>query len=228
MTYVAVTWTLSVPLTPTPTGLLVRLPAPSLPHWGLMVPWMWIWQCSNLVPYPRIHFPLATYAPVISAKKAYHGQLSVSEITMPALSQPIRWWSVILVMASTWPAVCCTEEMLCPRMSMKLLPPSRPNVQFSLLIGVPLDLILISTTSLPLLFLVMIWPRYSMLCECWVTPQKLLRPGLVWITSLIWCMPSMTLSTGMLEKLWRTESCLMPAKVWLLWRKTMKKLELTL
>uniref|UniRef100_A0A8W8MDJ6 Tubulin alpha chain n=1 Tax=Magallana gigas TaxID=29159 RepID=A0A8W8MDJ6_MAGGI len=36
---------------------------------------------TNLVPYPRLHFPLATYAPVISAEKAYHEQPSIAEIT---------------------------------------------------------------------------------------------------------------------------------------------------
>jgi len=36
---------------------------------------------TELVPYPRIHFMLTSYAPVISAEKAYHEQLSVAEIT---------------------------------------------------------------------------------------------------------------------------------------------------
>ena len=36
---------------------------------------------TNLVPYPRIHYPLATYAPVLSAEKANHERMSVEEIT---------------------------------------------------------------------------------------------------------------------------------------------------
>lgn len=36
---------------------------------------------SNLVPYPRLQFALASYAPLISCEKAYHEQLTVAEIT---------------------------------------------------------------------------------------------------------------------------------------------------
>ena len=36
---------------------------------------------TNLVPYPRIHFPLATYAPVIGKSKVSHEQMTVRDIT---------------------------------------------------------------------------------------------------------------------------------------------------
>jgi len=39
---------------------------------------------TNLVPYPRIHFMLSSYAPVLSAEKAHHQQLTVPEITNAA------------------------------------------------------------------------------------------------------------------------------------------------
>ncbi|XP_064089629.1 tubulin alpha chain-like isoform X2 [Macrobrachium nipponense] len=36
---------------------------------------------TNLVPLPRLHFPIVTYAPVISADNAYHEQQSIADIT---------------------------------------------------------------------------------------------------------------------------------------------------
>jgi len=36
---------------------------------------------TNLVPYPRVHFPLASYAPLIGTARAGHESMSVSQIT---------------------------------------------------------------------------------------------------------------------------------------------------
>jgi len=36
---------------------------------------------TNLVPYPRIHFPLASYAPFIPIVKAVHEQVTISDLT---------------------------------------------------------------------------------------------------------------------------------------------------
>ena len=36
---------------------------------------------TKLVPYPLIHFVLPSYAQIISAEKAYHEKLSITEIT---------------------------------------------------------------------------------------------------------------------------------------------------
>lgn len=37
---------------------------------------------TNLVPYPRIHYPLVSYAPVVSAAKSSHESFKVSELTL--------------------------------------------------------------------------------------------------------------------------------------------------
>ncbi|KAF5301026.1 hypothetical protein FQR65_LT09009 [Abscondita terminalis] len=42
----------------------------------------------NLVPYPRIHFPLISYAPFASSLKAFHEQMTVSELTNTCFDHP--------------------------------------------------------------------------------------------------------------------------------------------
>lgn len=37
---------------------------------------------TNLVPFPRIHYPLVSYAPVVSAKKSSHESFKIQELTL--------------------------------------------------------------------------------------------------------------------------------------------------
>ncbi|VFV17199.1 alpha 1b-like isoform 1, partial [Lynx pardinus] len=93
---------------------------------------------TNPVLYPHIHFPLATYALVISAEKAYHEQLSVAEM-MNACFEPANQ----IVKCDP----CHGKHMACcllysgkwfPKMSMLPLPPLRPSISSSLWTGAPL------------------------------------------------------------------------------------------
>uniref|UniRef100_A0A8C6XKP0 Tubulin alpha chain n=1 Tax=Naja naja TaxID=35670 RepID=A0A8C6XKP0_NAJNA len=68
---------------------------------------------TNLVPYPRIHFPLTTYAPIISAEKAYHEQLSVPEITNACFEFSNQMVKCDHGGANTWRVASCTGETWC-------------------------------------------------------------------------------------------------------------------
>merc|ERR1712107_769820 len=90
---------------------------------------------TNLVPYPRIHFMLCSYAPIISAEKAYHEQLFVAEITMSVFEPASMMVKCDPRHESTWRAASCTEVMWCRRMSTLRWQRSKRSAPFSSLTG---------------------------------------------------------------------------------------------
>ena len=106
---------------------------------------------------------------------------------MRALNQQTRWWSVILVMASTWHAVCCIEVMLYPKMSMLPSLPSRLRGLFSLWTGAQLDLRLISFYFSEQLKNIFILPHRRDWIFLWVRGGSSIRPkNLKKCTKLYW------------------------------------------
>lgn len=45
---------------------------------------------TNLVPYPRIHFSVMSYAPIVSAKKIAHESLSITDLTLQVFNTQHR------------------------------------------------------------------------------------------------------------------------------------------
>jgi hypothetical protein len=119
---------------------------------------------TNLVPYPRIHFMLSSYAPVISAEKAYHEQLSVAEITNAAF-EPANMMAKCDPRHGKYMACCLMYRGdVVPKDTNAAVAPSRLSEPFSSLTGHLLASSAVSTTSHPLLFQAETLPRSSAQC----------------------------------------------------------------
>ena len=60
---------------------------------------------TNLVPYPRIHFMVTSYSPILTAQKAFHDAQLISEITK-ALFEPTNTMVKCNVKAGKYMACC--------------------------------------------------------------------------------------------------------------------------
>ena len=82
---------------------------------------------TNLVPYPRIHFPLVTYAPILSADKAHHESMSVQEITNACFEPANQVRAMLHPQAPTLRPIAChkfTTETSCFVLAVRKPEPS--------------------------------------------------------------------------------------------------------
>merc|ERR1712174_1278 len=159
---------------------------------------------TNLVPYPRIHFPLVTYAPVISAEKAYHEQLSVSEITN-ACFEPSNQMVKCDPRHGKYMACCMLY---------------RGDV-------VPKDVnAAIATIKTKRTIQFVDWCPTGFKVGINYQPPTTVPGGDLAKVQRAVCMLSNT--TAMAVKVWKKVNSLKPEKIWLLWRRIMRKLVSTL
>ena len=122
---------------------------------------------TNLVPYPHIYFPLATYAPVISTEKAHHEQLSVAEITN-ACSEPANQMVKCDLRHGKHMAYCLLYHGdVAPKDVNAAIATIRTKSIIQFVNWCPTGFKDGLITSLPLRYLVETWPpRYSKMCAC--------------------------------------------------------------
>merc|ERR1712232_648290 len=121
---------------------------------------------TNLVPHPRIHFMLSSYAPVISAEKAYHEQLSVGEITM-SVFEPASMYVKCDPRHGKYMACCMLYRGdVVPKDVNAAMLQSRPRGPSSSSTGVQLVSRSVSTTSHQPSYQVVTWPRSRELSAC--------------------------------------------------------------
>merc|ERR1712226_1194289 len=116
---------------------------------------------TNLVPYPRIHFVICSYAPVISAEKAYHEQLSVAEITNSAF-EPASMLCKVDPRHGKYMAVCLMYRGdVVPKYVNAAVATIKTKRTIQFVDWCPTGFKCGSTTSHPPSFPAVIWPRYN-------------------------------------------------------------------
>lgn len=201
---------------------------------------------TNLVPYPRIHFPLVAYAPVISAAKAAHEANSVQEMTMSCFepnNQMVKcdprhgkyMATCLLYRGDVVPndahsavATLKTKRTIqfvdwCPtgfKLGICYQPPHQvPNgdlAKVNRAVYVARPCLCYGGFTSNLL-----------LAACFPTPLPLPRPGPLSRPSSTSCTPSVLSCTGTSARVWRKASSPRPARILRLWSATTRRLRPT-